>query len=178
MVYGSANEVIGGVHTGSVRVVTQHFGGIGAHFCHATANSSGDICRLLASDLPGVGAGKHLEVQGGPPGQFGYLLVGSGANASSPIPIQFGLLCLDATGGNIIGRYNFATGGRFSVGEFDGNGVLQNLTGTSTVGSGFDVPVLLPVPGSAPLRRGRPGTSRPGTAIKWGGWGEPTCPRA
>ena len=40
----------------------------------------------------------------------------------------------------------FAVGGTSSVGQFDAAGVFQNISGTSTVGTGFDVPQALPSP--------------------------------
>ena len=41
-----------------------------------------------------------------------------------------------------------------SIGVFDAAGVLQNLVGTSTVGSGFDVPTTVPVTGSPTITAG------------------------
>ncbi|HRV80629.1 MAG TPA: hypothetical protein P5218_04300, partial [Planctomycetota bacterium] len=60
--------------------------------------------------------------------------------------IGSGRLCLDTTGGNLIARYNLAGGVMNSIGIFDAFGVLQNAVGTSTVGSGFDVPNPIPAP--------------------------------
>ena len=59
-------------------------------------------------------------------------------------------------GGNAFGRYNVTTGsGNLnSIGLFDTSGVLQNQVGTSTVGSGFDVPLNVPIPGIGSIMTG------------------------
>jgi hypothetical protein len=41
-----------------------------------------------------------------------------------------------------------------SIGQFDGSGVFQNLAGTSSVGSGFDVPAALPDPPAGVISAG------------------------
>ena len=66
------------------------------------------------------------------------------ATAIDPgIPVSDGALCLGAP----IGRYGTTAGpGLNSIGRFDAAGVLQNLFGTSTTGTGFDVPAVLPSP--------------------------------
>jgi hypothetical protein len=100
----------------------------------------------ISSSFTGPGL-VHLEVVDGPAAQFGYFLVSStitepGASVSN------GILCLNSP----IGRYNPTSamlGGNpalDSVGQFDPAGVFQNLAGTSSVGSGFDVPMQLPTP--------------------------------
>lgn len=83
----------------------------------------------------------HLECIQGPPLQFGYFLV-SATYVAPGIPVGSGFLCL----GNPIGRYNLVGTIRNSLGRFDNAGVLQNLVGTSSVGSGYDVPAVLPNP--------------------------------
>jgi hypothetical protein len=90
------------------------------------------------------GAGVHLEAVDGPPGEFGFFLIGASATGSTNV--FNGTLCLDAP----LGRYganvamNQGVPELDSVGQFDANGVLQNLVGTSAVGSGFDMPLQLP----------------------------------
>ena len=148
LIYGTPLDRPGGVLMGSAHLVTNLFGGPGRHFCDAQPNSSGEACTLKASKGSGADLDWHVDARGGPSGQFAYMLVGSGANWLSPTPIQFGSLCLDTTGGNFIGRYNIPGGGRFSVGAFDSVGVLQNLSGTSSTGMGFDIPPQLPLQGS------------------------------
>lgn len=105
----------------------------------ANPHSSGGPATLASSDFSGPGV-LHLEATDGPLGEFGYFLV----SASLMEPggsVASGLLCLGAP----IGRYSpAAAAGLNSIGQFDGSGVLQNLAGTSSVGSGFDVPALLP----------------------------------
>ena len=41
-----------------------------------------------------------------------------------------------------------------SIGQFDGSGVLQNIVGTSTVGSGYDVLATLPTPPGGTITAG------------------------
>ena len=83
----------------------------------------------------------HLEATGGPFNEFGYFLVS--ATAVDPgVPVAGGSLCLGAP----FGRYATAAGNRRSVGRFDASGAFQNLSGTSSVGTGFDVPIQLPSP--------------------------------
>jgi hypothetical protein len=94
----------------------------------------------------GVGSGLHLGAVGGPPGQFGFFLMGSGA--SSSLPIFEGILCLDAPQARYNGQIatNHGLPQLNSIGQFDAGGVLQNLVGTATSsgGTGFDVPSELP----------------------------------
>ncbi len=109
------------------------------------AHYLGGSVTLEASSFlsPGVG-GLHVEATGGPPNEFGFFLIAP--TATSSLSVFNGTLCLDAP----LGRYNNKIAGNQSlpqlnsVGLFDGSGVLQNLAGTSTSGSGFDVPVELP----------------------------------
>jgi hypothetical protein len=92
----------------------------------------------------GVESGFHLEALDGPANQFGFVLVAAGASLT--IPVFEGILCLDAPAGRYTGNVAINQGvpGLNSICQFDASGVLQNLVGTSTVGSGFDVPVQLP----------------------------------
>ena len=125
-------------------------GGAFALLCDpANSNSSGSYVTLAGSSLSGPGP-LHLEATGGPPGNFGYFLVALAANEPGT-PISNGMLCLEVP----IARYAPATGGAFnSLGQFDGAGVLQNLAGTSTAGSGFDVPASLPAPLAGTIQQG------------------------
>ncbi len=113
--------------------------------CTPLPNSTG-VPTVLTGALTGSpGTGLHLEATSGPPSQFGYFLIGSGL-ASPGLAVGSGMLCLDTTGGNLIARYNLAGSVMNSIGIFDAGGVLQNAVGTSTVGSGFDVPTPIPLP--------------------------------
>jgi hypothetical protein len=113
----------------------------------ANPNISGRSTTLIPSyyTTSGMGAGLHLEATCGPPGQFGFFLVSAGAG--SALPIWMGILCLDMP----IGRYNAnSAANQFpqlnSLGQFDATGnAFLNLAGTSTTGTGFDVPLALPL---------------------------------
>lgn len=111
---------------------------VGTPFCAATNNSTGGPVVLSGHLGTGTGSGLHLEATGGPANEFGYFLVGVGNSAS--IPVSNGLLCL--SGG--FGRFNFGMDTN-SLGLFNKAGVFQSLLGTSVVGSGFDVPSLVPI---------------------------------
>lgn len=124
-------------------------GGISLFCDPANATSAGTPVTLENSDISGPGL-FHLEATGGPVDQFGYFLVSAG-EAPSPIAVSQGLLCLSAP----IGRYNGITGASLnSLGQFDGTGVLSNLTGTSSVGTGYDVPAVLPDPPAGVIATG------------------------
>jgi hypothetical protein len=41
-----------------------------------------------------------------------------------------------------------------SIGDFDAGGIFQNMAGTSSMGSGFDVPFNLPTPPSSAISPG------------------------
>ncbi|MCP4103036.1 MAG: formylglycine-generating enzyme family protein, partial [Lentisphaerae bacterium] len=90
----------------------------------------------------GVGSDLHLEVTQGVPGELAYFLVGN--EATSGVVTSNGLNCLVGTGTAQVFRYNVAGGLSNSVGRFDSAGVFQNLVGTSSTGSGFDVPDTIP----------------------------------
>tara|TARA_R110002126_G_scaffold75749_4_gene189023 strand:+ start:2847 stop:3899 length:1053 start_codon:yes stop_codon:yes gene_type:complete len=94
----------------------------------------------------GVGSGLHLGAVDGPPGQFGFFLMGSDAN--NALALFEGVLCLDAPQARYNGQVatNLGLPQLNSIGQFDAGGVLQSLTGngTSAGGSGFDVPNELP----------------------------------
>lgn len=152
-VAGTSTTVMAGV---SARFISPLEGGtVGMPFCDpATNNSTGGPAMLTASTGSGVGADLHLELTGGPPTEFGYFLVGTAAETANPTPISGGFLCLSITGGNVFGRYNVTGGNLNSIGSFDASGVFQNLVGTSTVGSGYDVPTNVPIPGNPTIMAG------------------------
>jgi hypothetical protein len=102
---------------------------------------------LTGSFGSGVGSDLHLEVTQGVPGELAYFLAGN--EATSGVVISNGLNCLIGTGTAQMFRYNVGGSLSNSVGRFDNSGVFQNLVGTSTVGSGFDVPDT--IPGNTPI---------------------------
>ena len=127
---------------------------VGTAFCAPmNPNSTGGSTTLSASYGSGVGSGLHLELANGPVGQFGYCLMGT-AKSEPGFDLSGGRLCLDITNGEMVGRYNVAGTTLDSCGQFDASGVLQNVAGTSTIGSGFDVPSILPIPGLPPIIQG------------------------
>ena len=76
-----------------------------APFCSALPNSTGLACELQGAWLPTAGSGAHLSAIQGPPGEFGYFLVGNATLAPGGL-IGQGRLCLATGGFNTIGRYN------------------------------------------------------------------------
>lgn len=111
-------------------------------FCDpASPNSSGNSVSLANSSFSGAGV-FHIEAEGGP--NLGFAMVVVSATANDPgTPISQGMLCL----GSPLGRYSSNAGpGLNSIGRFDASGVMQNLAGTSSTGTGFDVPAALPTP--------------------------------
>lgn len=109
-------------------------------FCQPANPSSVGTPVTLADSGPGGGV-YHLEATGGPPGEFGIFLVA--ALSSAPVAVSAGNLCLAPP----LGRYTQTAGpGLDSIGQFDSAGRLNNLAGTSSVGSGFDVQAVLPSP--------------------------------
>ncbi len=119
--------------------------------CTPYPNSTGVPTVLTGAVTGSPGSGLHLEATSGPPGQFGYVLIGTGVSPAG-LPIASGNLCLSGA----LARYNLAGTTMNSIGLFDGAGVLQNLAGTSTVGSGFDVPSMIPSPIGGILMAGTP----------------------
>lgn len=117
-------------------------GGPGLYCNPANTTSSGSPVTLANSSSSGPGV-FHLEAINGPPTEFGYFLV-SATPTDPGISVSAGMLCLGAP----IGRYNsWAVGaGLDSLGQFDAAGIFQALAGNSTVGSGFDLPAILPAP--------------------------------
>ena len=130
--------------------------GGGATFCDPNENNSTGVPTVMTGMTGGsVGSGLHLDASSGPPTQFGYFLVGTGVNDPGiMIPNSNGRLCLALGGGQSLGRYN-VSGGQFnSLGRFDAAGVLQNQVGTSSTGSGYDVPTTVPISGSPQIMAG------------------------
>lgn len=128
-------------------------GGLGTPFCDPMdINSTGLPTRLTATGSMAAASGVHLDADQGPPTQFGYFLIGTGASDPG-IVISNGRLCLSVTGGNVFGRYN-ATGTLNSVSQFDAAGDLQNFVGTSSTGYGYDVPLTIPISGSPQIMAG------------------------
>jgi hypothetical protein len=119
----------------------------------------------LGGTLQGCGTDDlHLEAFHGPDGEFGYFLMSMGA--AQTIPAFQGVLCLS----NPIGRYNDNAANNLgapemnSIGMFQaGSGQFVNVAGTSTVGTGYDVPSLLPNPPG-------PGTIQPGDSVFFQLW--------
>jgi hypothetical protein len=120
---------------------------IGLSFCDATDNSTGVPAVLTGTFATPDRWDLHLEVTQGVPSEFAYML--TGPLATSGIMLSNGRLCLVGAPGARIYRYNVAGGEWNSLGRFDAAGVLQNLVGTSSTGSGYDVP--LTVPDSVPV---------------------------
>ncbi len=114
--------------------------------CTPLPNSTTMTTLLTGMFTGSPGTGLHLEATQGPPTQFGYFLIGTGLQSPGML-VGSGRLCLATSSPNMIGRYNFG-GSTNSIGQFDAAGVLQNLVGTSTVGSGFDVPTAIPFGGT------------------------------
>ncbi len=128
--------------------------GVGTPFCDPMdINSTGQSTQMTGSLTAPGGSGLHLEAVNGPPTEFGYFLVGT-APDDPGLVISNGRLCLSITGGNVFGRYNVSGGPLNSIGAFDASGVMQNLVSTSSVGSGYDVPSTVPIPGSPTITAG------------------------
>ena len=119
------------------------------NFCFPGAPNSTGFPAVLSGDFSSpTGTGLHLEANLGPATEFGYFLIGTTA-IDPGLALSNGFLCLDASAGSTLARYNFGSGELNSIGQFDAAGVLQNLSSTSSVGTGFDVPTALPgIPGT------------------------------
>ncbi len=147
----SGNITLGLFKNGGSMAVAAEVPGPGAGsplsiLCDPNSNHhQGDYVKLNTSSFgSGTGSGLHIEATDGPTSQFGFLLIGGGGGGS--IVQSNGILCLTSP----IARYNgnVATNQGLpqldSIGQFDGAGVFQSLSGNSLVGSGFDVPSELP----------------------------------
>ncbi len=126
-------------------------------FCDPNSNNSTGLPTRLAGAQGGsVGSGLHLEASQGPSDQFAYFLVGTAPSASGlTLPGNNGFLCLALGGGQAIGHYKVAGTQFNSLGRFDSAGALQNMVGTSTIGTGYDVPASVPIAGSPPIMAGQ-----------------------
>ncbi len=107
-------------------------------------NSTGQSTSLVATFGTGIGSGLHLEANSGPEGGFGYFLV-SALWSEPGVFVGDGSLCLLSP----IGRYSPGTNPLAnSLGIFDASGTFLNLAGTSSTGTGFDVPSSVPLVGA------------------------------
>jgi hypothetical protein len=91
----------------------------------------------------GVQSDLHLDTVHGVPNNIGYYLIGS-AVADPGLVISEGRLCLAVSGVDNFGRYNEIGGVLNSIGVFDSEGVLINVSSSSSSGFGFDVPLAIP----------------------------------
>ncbi|MCA9003256.1 MAG: hypothetical protein KDB61_15140, partial [Planctomycetes bacterium] len=142
-------------HTATSSYIVEWDGmGLGVPFCNPmNINSTGQSTNLAVSNSTGSPTGIHLEATQGPPNQFGFFLVGTGVSDPG-VPVSQGRLCLSSIGGNNFAGYKTGTGALNSIGRFDAMGVMQNLPGSSTTGTGFDVPSTLPFAGSPMIMAG------------------------
>lgn len=123
----------------------------------ANINSTGtDAKAVITGSLLSTDAyPAHIDVNDGPPTQFGYFL--ASATAVDPgINVSQGQLCVGApqvryTAATATGEGNTDFK---SVSVFDANGALQNLSGTSSTGMGFDIPNYIPGPISQQIAPG------------------------
>ena len=128
---------------------------VGTPFCDPmNLNSTGQSTKMTGRFNAPTGTGLHLEATQGPPGEFGYFLIGT-AVSDPGLPLSNGRLCLSVSGGNGFGRYNVIGGNLNSVGSFSAIGTLQNAVGTSSTGFGFDVPNTIPMMGSPMIMTGQ-----------------------
>jgi len=111
-------------------------------------HSGGEYIKLDGSSMgSGVGSGLHINAVDGPVNQFAFVIMSMDGSATTPV--FGGILCL----ANPAGRYNPTAATNQGLPQlnslcmFDTNGDLQNLAGTatSTGGTGFDVPLELPL---------------------------------
>lgn len=113
-------------------------------FCDPMDPNSTGASTQISGVWTAVGfTGMHLEATSGPPGEFGYFLIGSGRDFQG-VAVSQGRLCLSTAAGETIGRYNVAGTVMQSLGQFDNSGTLVNMSGTSHFGTGFDVPYAIP----------------------------------
>ncbi len=128
---------------------------VGTEFCGpAEANSIGLSTKLFAEGSSISPAQLRLEGADGPPGQIGYLLIGP-VSMDPGVVAGNGRLCLSASASQPIGRYNVAGTQRNSVGLFDQFGILKNLVGTSSTGTGYELSLHLPIAGGGVIAPGQ-----------------------
>ena len=125
----------------------------------AAEHGQGGVATLETSSLSGAGGnGLRLRCTDGPTGEFGFYLMS--ASATGHLPIENGVLCLDAP----FARYNGQLAGAMgipamnSLGRFDLNGAMQYLAGPQAGGTDFDVPA--DIPGGFPGQQFLPGDVR------------------
>jgi hypothetical protein len=114
--------------------------------CDPAALHEGGVSAKLDTSLfsSAIGTGLHIEATDGPPGQFGFVLLSSSNGPG--VSVFNGTLCL----GSPAARYtvqvatNQGVPGLNSIGQFNAAGLLVNLAGSSSTGTGFDVPRELP----------------------------------
>ena len=118
---------------------------IGTPFCDPMDNNSTGLpTQLTGMFQTNIGSGLCLNAHQGPPGEFGYFLVGT--NFADPgLPISQGRLCLSLAPGDMVGRYNVVGTPLASIGQFNAQGEFANLSNTSFQGFGFEVPNELPL---------------------------------
>ena len=122
-------------------------GTIVTSFCVPVSPNSTGNPAILFGDFTGPGGSLHLEVAQGPPGDFAIMLIG---NQTGSLTLGAGFLCMSP-----FFRYNIAGSPMNSIGQFNAAGVWQNLVGTSSIGSGFDVPDTIPATGSPLIMAGQ-----------------------
>lgn len=112
-------------------------------FCNPSAPNSAGRATILNGwvNAPQYGSRVTLGSFNGPFDQFGYFLVAN-QFADPGIPLGLGELCLTGT----IARYNVAGSPLDSLGEYDHEGIFQNVVGTGFFGYGFIPPDDLPAP--------------------------------
>ncbi len=127
--------------------------GTGVNFCDPSANNVTGVPTRMSASLTTGGAGVLLNAVDGPPGQFGYFLVGT--SVSDPgSALSNGFLCLTLGGGQSLGRYNVSGTAFNSTGQFSPSGRFSNLVGTGSNGFGFVVPSTVPITGSPVIMTG------------------------
>ena len=112
-------------------------------FCNPPAPNSAGKATILDAwvNAPQYGSEVVLGSYNGPPGQFGYYLVGT--QFTDPgTPVGFGQLCLSGT----VARYNVAGTALQSLGQYSNSGTFNNLSNTGYFGYGFMPPSQLPAP--------------------------------
>ena len=104
----------------------------------------GSVTLESSSFGTGVGSDLRVEATDGPVGEFGFVLISSDGSAN--VSVFNGILCLATPQGRYNTQVSINQGlpQLNSLGQFDANGVMQNIVGTSGSGSGFDVPLELP----------------------------------
>lgn len=112
-------------------------------FCPPLPNSTGQPVTLRCTQSSTAATGWRLDASGGPPNQFGYLLV-SAKNTNS-ILFADGILCLGGFNAPIY-RYNAISGTDNSTGRFDAQGNFVRVACGSCTTPGFDIPTALPLP--------------------------------